>query len=100
MLSENKLEQILQIHGFLPGRKVTLISTEKTISMRWSSSNHKHLIGKTGYVKTVHEDIHEAIKVDLNNGEDIRFWHFEDLKLQVEEIPPVIIHFDPSFIDI
>jgi len=100
LLSNSKREKILKIHEFLPGRTVILKSTEKTMSMGWVTKNHEHLIGKTGCVTMVHENVCQAVKVDLNNGEDKRFWHFEDLELQVEEIPPVIIHFDPSFIDV
>ena len=100
LMEKERREKILEIHECLPTRKVILKSGNHTKAERWTSKDFESLVGKPGVVIAVHENVLEAVKVNINDGEDIRFWHFKDLELQIENSDPVIVHFDPAFIDV
>jgi hypothetical protein len=103
VLTESERNKILKHHNFLPGRRAKLVSTEVTKDNGWCQRACKHLIGKEGIIIQVHENVKEAVQVELilENDKDIRYWHYKDLELimqeDVSEIKPVF--FDLSTLD-
>lgn len=99
--SPERQEKILKIHHFLPGRSVVLKSTSNTRGQGWTSGAVNHLIGEKGTVLEVHENVLEAVKINLKDSGDERFWHHSDLELIVPEektVDPVM--FDPCVLDV
>lgn len=102
MLSTKERERILKIHHFLPGRRAKLISTSITRSNGWCQGNTKELVGQSGKVIAIHENVNEAVRVELHPSGDIRYWHHEDLELIMpkddSDLKPVF--FDTSVLDV
>lgn len=94
-LSASEQNRILQVHHFLPGRSVRLIGDKYTRKEGWTSSTNNHLFKQEGTIRKVHEDIVNAIQVQLEG--DLRYWHYKDLELIPVE-NKFIGNFDPEMI--
>ena len=96
---ERRELEILNVHPYLPKRRVITINHDNTSRKRWygSATYHKNRVGETGTVTEVHSGITEAVKVKLDGRDsDNRYWHHKDLKM-FEDTPVVVdpVMFDP-----
>lgn len=83
-ISEDRRKIISELHRFIPGCPVKIISENYTRNEGWAGSDHKGAIDKEGIVTEIHKSVNHAIKVAVKGyryaDSNWHYWHYNDLR--------------------